>query len=34
MYKLLGEMTTTVERINAVRLALNDRAAKAAGDEA
>jgi hypothetical protein len=34
LYKLLGEMTTTVERINAVRLALNDRAAKAAGDAA
>jgi len=34
LYKLLGEMTTTVERINAVRLALNDRAAKAAGDDA
>ena len=27
-------MTTTVERINFVRLALNDRAAKAAGDDA
>jgi hypothetical protein len=34
LYKLLGEMTTTVERINVVRLALNDRAAKAAGDDA
>jgi polyhydroxyalkanoate synthesis regulator phasin len=34
LYKLLGEMTTTVERINMVRLSLNDRSAKAIGDEA
>jgi photosystem II stability/assembly factor-like uncharacterized protein len=32
LYKLLGDMTTTVERINAVRTALNDRAGKAADD--
>ena len=32
LYKLLGEMTTTVEKINSVRLALNDRAAKSAGN--
>ena len=29
LHKLLGEMTTMVERINSVRLTLNDRAAKA-----
>ncbi len=34
LHKLLGEMTTTVERINSVRLALDDRAAKAASDDA
>ncbi len=34
LYKMLGEMTTTVERINAVRLALNDRAAKSGVDAA
>ena len=34
LYKLLGEMTTTVERINTVRLALNERSAKATGDDA
>lgn len=28
LHKMLGEMTTTVERINGVRLALDDRAAK------
>lgn len=32
--KMLGEMTATVERINAVRLALDDRAAKVSGDDA
>jgi hypothetical protein len=35
LYKLLGEMTYTVDRINAVRLALDDRASKLpAGDPA
>ncbi|MEO6654630.1 MAG: sialidase [Pyrinomonadaceae bacterium] len=34
LHKLLGEMTTAVESINGVRLALDDRAAKVAGDDA
>jgi len=34
LHKLLGEMTTTVERINSTRLALDDRAAKITGDDA
>lgn len=34
LYKLLGEMTTIVERINAARLALDDRAAKVTNDDA
>src|SRR5258708_17803553 len=33
LYNLFGEMTKTVERINSVRLALDDRAAKAADTE-
>lgn len=34
LHKLLGEMTMTVERINSVRLALDDRAAKVTNDDA
>ncbi len=34
LHNLLGEMTTTVERINATRLALDDRAAKITNDDA
>ncbi|HVF57320.1 MAG TPA: hypothetical protein VM934_14290 [Pyrinomonadaceae bacterium] len=33
LYELLGEMTFAVERINGVRLALDDRASKIAGDD-
>ncbi|MGI8788292.1 MAG: WD40/YVTN/BNR-like repeat-containing protein [Pyrinomonadaceae bacterium] len=34
LYKTLGEMTTIVERMNATRLALDDRAAKVTNDDA
>lgn len=34
LHKMLGEMTTIVERINSTRLALDDRAAKISGDDA
>jgi len=33
LYNLLGDMTFAVDRINGVRLGLDDRATKAAGDE-